>query len=147
MLRTLTLTAAVLACGLSAGVGVAHLGGVMQDQPMRESGVWSIDRMDDILARHAERGEPYLRLLDEPTLSTGLYILPAGGVDHQTPHRLDEVYYIITGRATFVVDGQERPARAGDVIFVKRGVDHRFTDIEEEMHVLVFFSKAHPDSP
>ncbi|RMH30350.1 MAG: cupin domain-containing protein [Planctomycetota bacterium] len=98
--------------------------------------------MEDILARHNASGGPYLRLIDEPTLSAGLYIVPAGGTDDQTPHRLDEAYYIIAGRATFVVDGHERSARAGDVIFVKRGVEHRFIDIQEELRVLVFFSKA-----
>ena len=33
----------------------------------------------------------YLEFLKAPDLSMGLYVLPAGGVDHQSPHTEDEV--------------------------------------------------------
>jgi len=35
----------------------------------------------------------YLEFLREPTLSVGLYELPAGASDPQQPHTEDEVYY------------------------------------------------------
>jgi len=95
----------------------------------------------DLLDRQSG-DEPYLEFLRRESLSVGLYRLPAGGVDPQDPHSEDEVYYVIDGRATIVVDGDRSPVAAGDVVFVEREVDHRFVDIEEDLVVLVFFAPA-----
>ncbi len=70
------------------------------------------------------------------------YVLPENGDDKQSPHAQDEVYYIISGEATLKVDGKDRAVKPGSVVFVKRGVAHRFHSIEKELHVLVFFSAA-----
>jgi mannose-6-phosphate isomerase-like protein (cupin superfamily) len=103
---------------------------------------WSAVALEDLLAEREAQGRPWLEFLRVPTLSTGLYVIPAGGVDNQTAHRRDEVYFIISGKAMLFVDGERRPSKAGDVIFVKRGIDHRFEDIEEDLQVLVFFAGA-----
>ena len=66
--------------------------------------------------------------------------------DGQSPHELDEIYYVVSGRAWLEVDGQRLEAREGSVLFVERGVEHRFVDIEEDLTALVFFSKELPES-
>ncbi len=78
-------------------------------------------------------------------LVADIWWIPKNGVDRQTPHAEDEVYYIISGKATLKVDGKDRAVKPGSVVFVKRGIDHSFHAIEEELHVLVFFSAAKPD--
>jgi mannose-6-phosphate isomerase-like protein (cupin superfamily) len=75
-------------------------------------------------------------------MSVGLYVLPAGGVDGQKPHTEDEVYYVLSGRGTIMVGGEDRPVRAGSTVFVGANVEHRFHSIEEELVLLVFFAPA-----
>jgi quercetin dioxygenase-like cupin family protein len=40
------------------------------------------------------------------------------------------------------VGEEDRPIRAGSVIFVAAGVDHRFHDIDERLVLLVMFGPA-----
>ncbi len=86
--------------------------------------------------------EPYLEFLRVPSLSVGLYTLPAGAPDPQRPHTEDEVYHVVGGRARIRVGAEDRAVEAGTVVFVEAGVDHRFYDIEEDLTVLVFFAPA-----
>jgi mannose-6-phosphate isomerase-like protein (cupin superfamily) len=96
----------------------------------------------DLRARQAAGDRLYLEFLRVPALSTGLYVLPAGGTDPQKPHTEDEVYYVISGRARFTCEGREIAVRAGTTIYVAAGDAHRFSDIEEELVILVFFAPA-----
>ncbi|HKG24309.1 MAG TPA: cupin domain-containing protein [Thermomicrobiales bacterium] len=96
----------------------------------------------DLQARQAASGNLYLEFLRVPALSTGLYVLPAGGTDPQKPHAEDEVYYVISGRARFTCEDQEIPVLAGTTIYVAANDAHRFHDIEEDLVVLVFFAPA-----
>jgi quercetin dioxygenase-like cupin family protein len=96
----------------------------------------------DLRARQRQSGQSYLEFLRVPSLRTGIYALPAGGVDPQRPHAEDEIYYVIDGRAMVTVADEEQPVAPGDVIFVAAGVDHRFHTIAEDLTLLVFFSSA-----
>ena len=96
----------------------------------------------EITEQRALSGKPYREFLRVPAMSAGLYVLPAGGTDHQKPHREDEVYYVVRGRARFKAGPEDREVSAGSVIFVAAEVGHRFYDITEELAVLVFFAPA-----
>ncbi len=96
----------------------------------------------DIQRAHAAAGEEWHEFLRVPDLSMGLYILPAGARDPQTPHTEDEVYYVISGRGQIMVDGEDRPVQAGSIIYVAKDVNHRFHSIEEALQILVFFAPA-----
>jgi mannose-6-phosphate isomerase-like protein (cupin superfamily) len=87
-------------------------------------------------------GELYLEFLRRDALSCGLYVLEAGADDPQEPHREDEVYLVVEGRARLEAAGQDRPVGPGSVVFVARAVPHRFHDITERLSVLVFFAPA-----
>jgi mannose-6-phosphate isomerase-like protein (cupin superfamily) len=50
---------------------------------------------------------------------------------------------VISGRATIRVAGEERVVKAGSLVFVAAGVEHRFHDIEEDLRVLVFWAPPH----
>lgn len=84
----------------------------------------------------------YLEFLKVPDLSMGLYVLPAGGTDPQSPHTEDEVYYVMSGRAKIRVADEERKVQAGSIVYVAKNVEHRFHSIEEDLTVLVFFAPA-----
>lgn len=98
--------------------------------------------LGDLLAARAATGRLYHEFLRTHDLSVGVYALPAGGVDPQGPHTEDEVYHVVSGRATVTVGDEERAVGPGSIIFVAADVPHRFHDIEEDLVLLVFFGPA-----
>ena len=98
--------------------------------------------LSELITQRADSNKAYLEFLKVSDLSMGLYVLPAGGVDPQSPHTEDEVYYVLSGRAQIKVADEERTLQAGSVIYVARNVEHKFHSIEEELTVLVFFAPA-----
>jgi mannose-6-phosphate isomerase-like protein (cupin superfamily) len=69
-------------------------------------------------------------------------VLAPGATDPQKPHKEDELYYVVRGRATMRVAEEEQVVKTGSVIFVPANIEHRFFDISEELEVLVFFAPA-----
>ena len=96
--------------------------------------------LNDLIQTHAERDRLYYEFLREPTMSLGLYVLPAGGTDPQQPHNEDEVYYVISGRAQITVGEETQFVQPGSTVFVGKHVPHKFHDISEDLTLLVFFA-------
>jgi quercetin dioxygenase-like cupin family protein len=93
------------------------------------------------LAADSEPGDQRWReFLRVPSLSMGLYRLKVGQSDEQQPHTEDEVYFVLSGKASFRAGEQEQAVVPGSLIFVERAVEHRFVDITEDLTVLVFFA-------
>jgi len=99
-------------------------------------------QINDIDQARSQSGKRYREFLRVPTLSAGLYVLPAGGTDPQRPHHEDEMYYVIRGRAHFQAGDEDTEISTGRVLFVAAEVEHKFHDITEELAVLVFFAPA-----
>jgi mannose-6-phosphate isomerase-like protein (cupin superfamily) len=99
-------------------------------------------QISEIEERRQRSGKSYLEFLRIPVMSAGLYVLPPGGSDPQSPHKEDEVYYVVQGRARMQVGSEDQAVAAGSVIFVQAGVEHRFHDVEEGLEILVFFAPA-----
>lgn len=99
-------------------------------------------RLSDLLSRRDAQGQAYLEFLRAESLSAGLYVLPAGGEDLQKPHSEDEVYIVMSGAARFLAGNDDRAVGPGDILYVRRAVDHRFHSITEELRILVFFAPA-----
>ncbi len=78
--------------------------------------------------------------LNSDDLSLGTYSIPAGGVDDQKPHTEDEVYVVQAGRATLVTDSGTVTVEPGSVVFVPAGETHRFTEITEDLALVVVFA-------
>jgi mannose-6-phosphate isomerase-like protein (cupin superfamily) len=95
-----------------------------------------------VIQQRADSNKSYLEFLKVPDLSMGLYVLPAGGTDPQSPHTEDEVYYVVRGKAQILVAEENRVVQAGSIIYVAKNVAHRFHSIEAELIVLVFFAPA-----
>src|SRR5690348_11720306 len=87
-------------------------------------------------------GEPndWIVHLNTGDLSLGTYSIPAGGVDDQTPHTEDEIYVVKTGRATLVTPSGTAPVGPGSVIYVPAGEEHRFTDVTDDLALIVVFA-------
>jgi mannose-6-phosphate isomerase-like protein (cupin superfamily) len=98
-----------------------------------------------LLREREASGKRYLEFLRVPAMSAGVYVLPAGAIDPQKPHREDELYYVVGGRARMRSGNEDRAVESGSVIFVASNIEHRFYDIAEELVVLVFFAPAESD--
>ena len=96
----------------------------------------------DLISQRESSSKLYLEFLNVPDLSMGLYALPAGGTDPQSPHTEDEVYYVVSGRAKILVAEKDRDVQAGSIVYVEKNVAHHFHSIEEDLTVLVFFAPA-----
>jgi len=101
-------------------------------------------RLDDLDAERAANQGAYLRFLRERTMSAGLYALEAGATDTQQPHGQDEIYLVVSGRASITVGEETTAVARGSVIYVPAGAPHRFHHITEDLRVMVVFSPPEP---
>lgn len=106
-----------------------------------EARTWSLEELHD---HHDARGRPYDEVLRVEALSVGVYRLAAGATDPQNPHREDEIYVVLSGRASIEIGEVRVKVSAGSVVYVPRAVPHHFCDIAEDLEVLVVF--APPES-
>jgi mannose-6-phosphate isomerase-like protein (cupin superfamily) len=98
--------------------------------------------LTELISQQKASNTLYLEFLKVPDLSMGLYILPTGGIDPQSPHTEDEVYYVVSGRGKIQVGDEDRDVGAGSIVYVTKNVEHRFHSIEEELTMIVFFAPA-----
>ena len=99
-------------------------------------------QLHEIENRLTEQKQLYYEFLHVPSMSMGLYRLAAGKSDPQSPHKQDEAYYVLSGKAKLEVNGKSEPAIPGSILFVEAGAAHKFVDIQEDLEVLVFFAPA-----
>jgi len=90
---------------------------------------------------HGEAND-YVEHLAVPDMSVGTYSIPAGGYDDQTPHTEDEIYVVTSGHAVIETPGGAAPVAPGSVIFVPAHEEHRFTQVTEDLALLVIFAPA-----
>ena len=95
-----------------------------------------------LISQRESSNKLYLEFLKVPDLSMGLYVLPTGGTDPQSPHTEDEVYYVVSGKAQILVADENREVQAGSIVYVAKNVAHRFHSIEKELTVVVFFAPS-----
>jgi mannose-6-phosphate isomerase-like protein (cupin superfamily) len=98
--------------------------------------------LSQVIDQRRKSQKPWLEFLRVPALSMGIYSLPAGAEDQQAPHTEDEVYYVVSGRATLRVENEDRVVEPGSIVFVGANVRHRFHSITEDLTSLVFFAPA-----
>jgi mannose-6-phosphate isomerase-like protein (cupin superfamily) len=103
---------------------------------------WQVFDIDAIRKTLAVDRVQYKEFLNVPSLTCGVYRLPAGSKDMQSHHDEDEVYFVLEGRARMQVGDEEKRVVAGNVLFVKATETHSFFEIEEDMTLLVFFAAA-----
>ena len=101
-------------------------------------------RLAEQLARLAANHHDFAEFFRAPSGSLSLTVArwPAGTIDDQQPHTEDEIYYVSAGRAVLTVGDEREDVGPGSVVFVAAGVEHRFSDIVEDLVTLVFWSPA-----
>jgi len=90
-----------------------------------------------------EAGNDWIEQLRTSDLSVGTYCIPVGGRDAQSPHTEDEIYVVTAGRAKIETPGRTDEVSPGTVIFVPAGEEHRFTEVAEDLVLLVVFGPAY----
>ena len=60
-------------------------------------------------------------------------------IDRQRPHDRDELYVIVSGRGSFVLEGDQIEFNVGDVLHVPAGMEHRFSNFSEDFKTWVIF--------
>ena len=106
---------------------------------------WKAFDYPTLLKHHANVDDDYLRFINRPTMSMGLYRLTDGAKDKQQPHKYDEVYYVVKGSADLKIENKRFPVQKESVAFVRAGVMHRFVELSEDFQVLVIFSLTESD--
>jgi oxalate decarboxylase/phosphoglucose isomerase-like protein (cupin superfamily) len=100
--------------------------------------------MDELSAQNAKTDLPYLEFMRLESMSGYIYELAAGTVDEQEPHDQDEIYYVVKGRSDFTVNNETIAIKPRDILYVKKFATHLFSNITEDLSLLVIF--APPDT-
>jgi mannose-1-phosphate guanylyltransferase len=93
----------------------------------------SLDRLDD-------EGGSYREVLDEGSMTVEIGRHAAGESAPKNPHTEDELYYVVSGSGKMRVGDEIHALDPGDTVFVERGLEHDFFDIEEDLVTLVVFA-------
>ena len=96
----------------------------------------SVEEAMEQLKEHPQ-GKPFLTLLENGEMYIEIY--QPEKVDLQKPHDQDEIYVVINGNGIFYNNGERRPFKTGDVIFVPAGIEHRFEDFTDDFKTWVIF--------
>jgi uncharacterized protein (TIGR02246 family) len=83
------------------------------------------------------QGERYVEAFTHGTLRVLLYAPRKS--DPQQPHEQDEVYVVMKGSGSFMLENRRRPFAEGDVLFVSAKRPHRFEDFSDDLVVWVVF--------
>ena len=83
------------------------------------------------------QGAPFATVMTGGTMSVEVFA--PQGVDLQTPHTQDELYFVQRGTGEIVINGQRFDAAAGDAFFVAAHVEHRFENFSEDFVTWVVF--------
>lgn len=105
---------------------------------------WKAFQLEREVERQVKSKNPYHEFLRVPSLSCGIYSLPAGSKDLQGPHDEDEVYYVVSGKARLRVEDEDVAVGPGSILYVRATSEHSFFEIEEDITLLVFFASGGP---
>ena len=87
------------------------------------------------------QGAPFMTLMAGAGGDAGMRVevFAPKGCDLQAPHSQDELYFVYSGTAVLVINGQHFDAAAGDAFFVAAGVTHHFEKISDNFVTWVVF--------
>ena len=85
-----------------------------------------------------ESDQHYTEVLSADAMRVELATFP--NPEPKTPHKEDELYYLISGSGMASVRDETYAVEEGDVVYVEQGAEHDFYDIEEEITALVIFT-------
>lgn len=92
-------------------------------------------RLDEL--RHAGSSHHFVGRDHDVAISSFLFNGSKGAGPGPHRHPYDEIQFIISGRARYVVDGKEFEAGGGEILVIKAGEVHEFKVIGDEPLVQV----------
>lgn len=92
----------------------------------------------ELVTRLDEEDRNYLEVLSEESMSVELARYPNSAP--KTPHKEDELYFIVSGSGMFRTGDETQAVSEGDVVYVEQGADHEFFDVDEEITALIVFT-------
>lgn len=99
-----------------------------------EESYWSLGLLQTFLAEGKDT---------DGRFSLGEGLAPKGAEPPPHTHtREDEAYYILEGELVFHVGGQTIEAKAGDYVWLPRGIEHSFELKSSQARALVLFAPA-----
>lgn len=116
----------VLCMGLKDVVVSASAEGILVSDKEESSRIKPyVDAIDQQIM-FAEKSWGSFRVLDveDESLTIKVTLQPGHGMNYHSHNRRDEVWTVISGTGRTIVDGVERPVRAGDVIKMQAGSRH-----------------------
>lgn len=116
----------VLAMGLRDVIISASPEGILVSDKEQSSYIKPF--VDDICQqiRFAEKSWGSFKVIDveDESLTIKVTLNPGHSMNYHSHERRDEVWTVISGRGTAVVDGMEQPVKAGDVVIMQAGRRH-----------------------
>lgn len=101
--------------------------------------------LNELLIKAEEQKNVWYQFLDETTMSAGIYFLKSGQTDARETNQLDEIYYVLRGRANITVGDKIMAVGKGSIVYVRAKTEHHFSDISEDLEAVVISSKATPN--
>lgn len=69
--------------------------------------------------------------VDESSLTIKVTLNPGHSMNYHSHQRRDEIWNVISGEGTVIVDGMEQPVKAGDVVTMQAGCRHTISAVTE----------------
>lgn len=122
----------VVALGLKDTVVVASADGILVSDKHSTSFMEPYVEQIDSRPMYEKRNWGEYRVLDlckctngrESSLTKRLYIEPGCSLSYQRHHLRDEIWTIIDGSGYFVLDGERKEVKRGEVLYIKKGQWH-----------------------
>lgn len=93
--------------------------------------------LDAVEQLKQEAEKPFIVLMQHGTMSVE-YFAPKKS-DTQSPHQQDELYVIARGHGFLNRNGERLDCKAGDILFVPAGMEHRFENLTDDFSSWVIF--------
>ncbi|MCC8101190.1 MAG: phosphomannose isomerase type II C-terminal cupin domain [Clostridiales bacterium] len=69
--------------------------------------------------------------VDESSLTIKVTLNPGHSMNYHSHQRRDEIWNVISGEGTVIVDGMEQPVKTGDVVTMQAGCRHTISAMTE----------------
>ncbi len=83
------------------------------------------------MLRLRDKAEPGFNLIHDNTLE------PGATIGEHTHQGTEEIYIVLAGSGTMIVDGQHQPIAAGDICLTRSGHSHGLINGDAPMHLMV----------
>jgi mannose-6-phosphate isomerase-like protein (cupin superfamily) len=95
--------------------------------------------LDKAIADLDDTGSYFINIFNDKDVDLGVLRLRKGETDTQLPHSVNEVYFVVEGNGFIEIEGELKPVKKADFIFVSANLHHRFVVDNQDLVVIYFF--------